>query len=161
MHLVWQFKYDKIGSYCWGFVCGMTYTTEPWDDFRKKYKENPDMDFDFTKWQHDLIRRDYLPYDPREIELIRRCNERVDKKIRFRKNILYNIARLYYIARKYFSRSQQRLWHHCFSVWRKYYKFSATDVYDLIFSGQIVYKRVFLKDLLKKKILYWVFYKNL
>lgn len=72
--------YDKIGSYCWGFVGGMTYTTEPWDDFWKKYKENPDIDFDFTKWQHDLIRRDYHPYDPREIKLIRRCNERADKK---------------------------------------------------------------------------------
>lgn len=70
--------YDKIGSYCWGFVGGMTYTTEPWNDFWKKYKENPDIDFDFTKWQHDLIRRDYHPYDPREIELIRRCNERAE-----------------------------------------------------------------------------------
>ena len=47
----------------------MTYTTEPWDDFRKKYKENPDIDFDFTKWQHDLIRRNYHLYDPREINL--------------------------------------------------------------------------------------------
>ena len=75
----------------------MTYTTEPWDDFRKKYNENPDIDFDFTKWQHDLIRRDYHPYDPREIELIRRCNEMADKKIRFRKNILYNVASKHYI----------------------------------------------------------------
>ena len=72
--------YDKIGSYCWGFVGGMTYTTEPWNDFWKKYEEKPDIDFDFTKWQHDLIRRDYHPYDPREIELIRRCNDRADKK---------------------------------------------------------------------------------
>ena len=63
-----------------GFFGGMAYTTEPWGDFRKKYNENPGIDFDFTKWQHDLIRRDYHPYDPREIELIRRCNERADKK---------------------------------------------------------------------------------
>ena len=45
----------------------------------KEIKEWYDS-FDFTKWQHDLIRRDYHPYDPREIELIRRCNERADKK---------------------------------------------------------------------------------
>ena len=80
-----------------GFFGGMGYTNEPWGGFRKKYNENPDIDFDFTKWQHDLIRRDYHPYDPREIELIRRCNERADKKIRFRKNILYNVARKHYI----------------------------------------------------------------
>lgn len=155
LHLVWQFKYDKIESYCWGFVGGMTYTTEPWDDFRKKYKENPDINFDFTKWQHDLIRRDYHPYDPREIELIRRCNERTDKKIRFRKNILYSIAR------KHFSRSQQRLRHHFFPFDGNIIIFLQQTYMIWFFSGQIVYKRVFLKDLLKKKILYWIFYKNL
>ena len=48
-------------------------------DFSRK---NPDVNFDFTKWQHDLYRRNYHPYDPREIALIKRCNERADQKRR-------------------------------------------------------------------------------
>lgn len=74
--------YDKIGCYCWGFVGGETYTTEPWNDFWEKFEKNPDVNFDFTKWQHDLYRRNYHPYDPREIALIKRCNERADQKRR-------------------------------------------------------------------------------
>ena len=32
-------------------------------------------DYDFTKWQHDLFRVNMKPYDPREIELIKRFNK--------------------------------------------------------------------------------------
>ncbi len=71
---------ERVGCYCWGFVQGKTYTTEPWDGLWKKAEENPDVDFDFTKWQHELYRKNLHPYDPREINTIRHCNALADKK---------------------------------------------------------------------------------
>ena len=32
---------ERVGCYCWGFVQGKTYTTEPWDGLWKKAEENP------------------------------------------------------------------------------------------------------------------------
>ncbi len=68
---------ENIGCYCWGFVAGGTCTTEPWEGMWKE--GSAPADFDFTKWQHDLYRINYRPYDPREIELIKRCNARADR----------------------------------------------------------------------------------
>ena len=34
-----------------------------------------DHGYDFTKWQHDLFRPNGRPYDPHEIELIRKFND--------------------------------------------------------------------------------------
>ncbi len=67
---------ENVGCYCWGFVAGGTCTTEPWEGMW----DNAPAGFDFTKWQHDLYRINYRPYDPREIELIKRCNARADRK---------------------------------------------------------------------------------
>ncbi len=69
---------EKVGCYCWGFVAGGTCTTEPWDPLWN----NPEAakNFDFTKWQHDLFRLNYRPYDPNEIDVIKRCNARADRK---------------------------------------------------------------------------------
>jgi len=71
---------ENVGCYCWGFVGGDTYTTEPWDNFWKIAEENPEVDFDFTKWQHDLFRRNYRPYDPKELNTIKRFNALADGK---------------------------------------------------------------------------------
>ena len=71
---------ENLGAYCWGFVAGGTMTVEPWYSCWQQYKNNPDMKFDFTKWQHDLYRINYSPYDPREIDVIKRMNALADKK---------------------------------------------------------------------------------
>ena len=71
---------ENVGCYCWGFVQGKTYTTEPWEALWKQAESNPDVDFDFTKWQHELYRKNLHPYDPREINTIRHCNALADKK---------------------------------------------------------------------------------
>lgn len=71
------FYLENIGCYNWGFVAGKYQTYEPWNGVWDEYKENPAAysDFDFTKWLHDLYRPGHRPYNPREIELIKKyCN---------------------------------------------------------------------------------------
>lgn len=71
---------QNVACYCWGFVAGRTMTTEPWDDLWTQYESNPDIEFDFTRWQHDLFRMNGRPYDPREIEVIISTNKMADEK---------------------------------------------------------------------------------
>ena len=73
---------EKIGCYCWGFVVGKTQTNEPWEMFWNHYEDpTKNVDYDFTKWQHDLYRPGARhPYDPNEIDLIMRLNKRADEK---------------------------------------------------------------------------------
>lgn len=68
------FYLEKIGCYNWGFVAGKYQTYEPWNGVWDNYKLNPEKyrDFDFTKWFHDLYRPSHNPYNPKEIELIKR-----------------------------------------------------------------------------------------
>ncbi len=65
------FALERIGSFCWGFVVGKTQTNEPWYHMFNDYYTGKNRDVDFTKWFHDLYRPSLLPYDPREIELIK------------------------------------------------------------------------------------------
>ena len=73
---------EKVGCYCWGFVVGKTQTNEPWEMFWKHYYDpEKHVDYDFTKWQHDLYRPGARhPYDPREIDLIKKFNALADKR---------------------------------------------------------------------------------
>lgn len=64
---------NKIGSCIWGFVNGDTFTDEPWDILWEQY-EKGNTEYDFTKWQHNILRRNLLPYDPKEIKLIKKIN---------------------------------------------------------------------------------------
>lgn len=81
VHDVYPFMQEQnIACYCWGFVAGKTMTTEPWDDMWIQYDSTPDIDFDFTKWQHDLFRMNGRPYDPKEIEIIKSTNKLADEK---------------------------------------------------------------------------------
>ena len=66
------FYLEKIGCYNWGFVAGKYQTYEPWNSVWERYDKDPDLDYDFTKWFHDLYRPSLRPYDPKEIELIRK-----------------------------------------------------------------------------------------
>ncbi len=66
------FYMEGIGCYNWGFVAGKYQTYEPWEGTWTKYAEGTDTNVDFTKWFHDLYRPNLRPYDPKEIDLIRR-----------------------------------------------------------------------------------------
>jgi len=62
---------ERIDCWCWGFVAGKTQTYEPWDSIWEQYEASGgSKNFDFTKWQHDLLRPNLRPYDPKELELI-------------------------------------------------------------------------------------------
>ena len=77
-----MFYLEEIGCYNWGFVAGKYQTYEPWDSLWARYEQGGGKDIDFTKWQHDLFRPSFRPYDPKEIELIKRFNHYADEKIR-------------------------------------------------------------------------------
>ncbi len=74
------FWLEKIGCYNWGFVAGKYQTYEPWNGTWQAYDADPSLDYDFTKWFHDLYRPSLRPYDPREIEIIRRFSALADQK---------------------------------------------------------------------------------
>lgn len=73
------FYLENIGCFNWGFVAGKYQTYEPWEATWESY-ENGNRDIDFTKWFHDLYRPNHRPYDPREIELIKRICLAADKE---------------------------------------------------------------------------------
>ena len=75
------FWLERIGCTCWGFVAGKYQTYEPWEGMWKQI-ENGDpaaKDWDMTKWFHDLIRPSLRPYDPKEIDVIKRFNALADE----------------------------------------------------------------------------------
>ena len=74
------FFLERIGCFNWGFVAGKYQTYEPWNGIWDQYEKNPEMDFDFTKWFHDLYRPSLRPYNPKEIELIRHFTTLADRK---------------------------------------------------------------------------------
>lgn len=67
-------KENNIAAYCWGFVNGDTYTDEPWEILWDEYEKSEDFDYDMSKWQHNLFRKNHRPYDPKEMKLIRKLN---------------------------------------------------------------------------------------
>jgi hypothetical protein len=75
------FYLENIACYCWGFVVGKTQTNEPWESLWKQYYDpEKKVDYDFTKWQHDLFRISHRPYDPHEIDIIEAFNKLADEK---------------------------------------------------------------------------------
>jgi hypothetical protein len=60
------FKQEKVGAYIWGFVAGKTQTIYPWDSWQKQYAAEPPV------WFHDVFRPDGKPYDPKEVEYVKR-----------------------------------------------------------------------------------------
>ena len=73
------FYLEKIGCYNWGFVAGKYQTYEPWNNIWEDYENDPNLNYDFTKWFHDLYRPNHRPYDPKEIELIKYFCQLADK----------------------------------------------------------------------------------
>jgi len=60
------FATENIGAYQWGFVNGRSQTIYPWWSWLTPSEMEPDP------WFHDLLHGDGTPYDPSEIEIIRK-----------------------------------------------------------------------------------------
>jgi len=61
------FRQYHVGAINWGFVSGKTNTIFGWDDPRPDGKEP-------VVWFHDILRQDKSPFDPKEIEAIKKVN---------------------------------------------------------------------------------------
>ncbi|MBQ4106527.1 MAG: cellulase family glycosylhydrolase [Lentisphaeria bacterium] len=73
------FFLEKVSCWNWGFVAGLYQTYEPWEGIWKSWEKGEADDLDFTKWQHDLIRPNLRPYDPKEIAIIRSYADLADQ----------------------------------------------------------------------------------
>lgn len=63
-------KRNNVGAINWGFVSGKTNTIFAWSDPRPNEKEP-------TVWFHDIYRQDKTPFDPKEVEFIRKMTGKV------------------------------------------------------------------------------------
>ncbi len=79
------FYLEEVGCYNWGFVAGLYQTYEPWEGTWTRYYNGAELDVDFTKWFHDLYRPNLRPYDPKEIDLIKRFSAMADADFERRK----------------------------------------------------------------------------
>ena len=57
---------NNVGVFNWGFVNGKFKGHEPWEACWRRYAKGEKLEM--TKWQHDLLRPNYRPYDPEEIK---------------------------------------------------------------------------------------------
>ena len=60
-------KKHNVGAINWGFVSGKTQTIYPWSSW-----QHPFTDGEPTIWFHDIFRGDGTPYQPEEVEFIKR-----------------------------------------------------------------------------------------
>ncbi|MBD0376714.1 MAG: cellulase family glycosylhydrolase [Flavisolibacter sp.] len=63
-------KRYNVGAYNWGLVAGKSQTHCPWDSWETPYHEEP------SEWFHDIFRSNGEPYDPNEIEFIKKTIRR-------------------------------------------------------------------------------------
>ena len=76
------FYQERIGCCNWGFVAGKYQTYEIKESTWQKYENGTLPDYvDFTKWVHDLYRPSHRPYDPKEIELIKKICAQADQDV--------------------------------------------------------------------------------
>lgn len=65
-------KANNVGAINWGFVSGKTNTIFAWDEPKPNEKEP-------TLWFHDIFRQDKTPFDPKEVELIKKLNGKISE----------------------------------------------------------------------------------
>ena len=70
------FARRHVGAINWGFVSGKTQTIYPWDSWNNEYTAEPKV------WFHDIFRANGQPYDPAEVQLIRRITTSVRGRLR-------------------------------------------------------------------------------
>ena len=77
---------EGVGCTCWGFVAGKYQTYEPWEGMWREIEKGSEhaKSYDMTKWFHDLYRPSLRPYDPKEIDLIKRFNKLADEDFKGR-----------------------------------------------------------------------------
>jgi galactose mutarotase-like enzyme len=63
-------KRNNVGAINWGFVSGKTNTIFAWSDPRPNEKEP-------TVWFHDIYRQDKTPFDPKEVEFIKKMTGKI------------------------------------------------------------------------------------
>ena len=89
LHRIWHctvkelfpyFREKRIGCFNWGFVTGKSQTKEPWEWLFNAYDNGEGRDWDFSKWQHDLVRANHRPYDFEEYRIIKEECEKADKE---------------------------------------------------------------------------------
>ena len=68
---------NNIGIFNWGFVNGKFRGNEPWEGCWRRYAKGEKLDI--YKWQHDLLRPNYRPYDPEEIKKFSMYAEMADR----------------------------------------------------------------------------------
>lgn len=61
------FRDQKIAAYNWGFVAGKTNTIYAWNTW-----QTPEKNEEPAVWFHDIFRADGTPFDPKEVDYIRR-----------------------------------------------------------------------------------------
>lgn len=73
---------NGVGVFNWGLVNGKFNGHEPWEGCWRRVAAGEKLDI--TKWQHDLLRPSYRPYDPEEIRTFqlyaRRADEAFEKR---------------------------------------------------------------------------------
>ena len=89
LHRIWHnniedlfplFRKEKVGCFNWGWVTGKSQTREPWEWLFDAYEQGQGKSWDFTKWQHDLVRANLKPYDFNEYEVIKRETSLADQE---------------------------------------------------------------------------------
>lgn len=71
------FWLERVGAVNWGLVRMRWHpsSSEPWPSLWTRFDAGKGDDLDFTLWMHDIFRPSLRPYDPNEVELIKRFNK--------------------------------------------------------------------------------------
>jgi len=69
---------EGIAAFTWGFVNGKYQTHEPWECIWTDVKNGKGAAYNLPAWFHDLYRPSLRPYDPAEIDIIKRVNADAD-----------------------------------------------------------------------------------
>ncbi len=75
------FFLERVGAVSWGLVRSRRHPSmsEPWPALWTRYEKGEGNDLDFTLWMHEIYRPSYRPYDPKEVDLIKRFNALADE----------------------------------------------------------------------------------
>lgn len=78
------FWLERVGAVNWGLVRMRRHpsSSEPWPSLWTRFDAGKGDDLDFTLWMHDIFRPSLRPYDPNEVELIKRFNRLADDRKR-------------------------------------------------------------------------------
>ncbi len=64
-------KEHHVGAYQWGLVKGKTQCHIPWDSWQRPYVTGEP-----EPWHHDIFREDGTPYDPADIQALKKATQR-------------------------------------------------------------------------------------